>query len=251
MFKKIAIAFIILLVLIVGAANYLWSNLDSIVKHAIEKYGTAATQTDVTLSGVKISLTSGEGSLSGLAIANPKGFSSAKAFEMGSISVALDIRSIEHNPVTIRETTIEKPQVTYEVAVNGNSNLQTIEHNATNYAAAVGGNQSAGKNNSASGGEERKIIINDLYIRGGEIQITSALLQGRTLKAPLPLIHLTNIGKNSGGATPAQVAQQIIQSITSSAINVASSELAKQIPELKNLPAGGAIGSTVKGLLGR
>jgi uncharacterized membrane protein len=79
MLKKIAIGIVVLLVIIAGAVYFLLSNLDSIVKAAIEKYGTAATQATVKLDSVKISLTSGEGRLNGLSVGNPKGFATPQA----------------------------------------------------------------------------------------------------------------------------------------------------------------------------
>lgn len=262
MLKKIAIGIVVLLVIIAGAVYFLFSNLDLIVKAAIEKYGTAATQAEVKLDSVKIAITSGEGSLNGLSVANPKGFASAKALYLGLISIKLDTSSITGGgPIVIREIVIEKPQVTYELANDGGSNLQTIQKNTVAYARASsggGGNASSGGNaggasNASGGGQERKIIINDLYIRDGQIGISQALLQGKTFSAGLPTIHLTNIGKDKGGATPAQVAEQILGSITSTASKVATAELTKQLGSIKGLTGGaaGGVSDQMKGLLGR
>lgn len=262
MIKKIAIGVAALLVIIAGVAYFLFSNLDSIIKAAIEKYGTAATQAEVRLDSVKLSIAAGEGSLNGLSVANPKGFSSTKAIYLGKISVKLDTSSVTGGgPIVIPEIVIEKPQIAYELANDGGSNLQTIQKNAVAYAGASSGTQpasGAGSGSSASStsgsnaGQERKVIINDLYIRDGQVGISAALLPGKTLTAGLPTIHLTNICKDKGGATPAQVAEQVLVSITSTAAKVASTELTKQLGSLKGIPgAGGDIGNQVKGLLGR
>ena len=64
-----------LLVIIIAAVVYLWSSLDSLVEAAIEKYGSQATKTNVEVGGVKLSLTSGAGSVKGLQVGNPTGFS--------------------------------------------------------------------------------------------------------------------------------------------------------------------------------
>jgi len=265
MLKKIAIGVVILLVIIAGGVYFLFSNLDSIIKAAIEKYGTAATQADVKLDSVKLSITSGEGSLNGLTVGNPKGFSAPKAIYMGTISVKLDTSSVTGNgPIVIREIVIEKPQVTYEATNTGDSNLQTIQRNTMAYAGASGTGGSAGSagsggsaSTSSTGGgnssQERKVIINDLYVRNGQIGISHALLAGKTLAADLPTIHLSNIGKDKGGASPAEVAQQVLGSITASASKVASADLTKQLGTLKDSLGGGAgnIPGQVKGLLGR
>lgn len=265
MLKKIAIGVVVLLLVIAGGAYYLFSNLDSIIKAAIEKYGTAATQAEVKLDNVKLSITSGEGALNGLTVGNPKGFTTPRALSLGSISVKLDTSSVSGNgPIVIKEIDIDKPDVTYEVANSGDSNLQAIEKNAMAYGGASGGGGSASSGGSSGGGQERKLVINDLYIRDGQIGISQALLQGKTLSAPLPTIHLTNIGKDKGGASPAQVAEQVLASITTTASKVANGELTKQLGALKDAAGAGAnslkdaatggaggVSDQVKGLLGK
>src|SRR5579884_744444 len=92
--KKLGIILALLILLIGIGVLYLRSNLDSIVKAAIEKYGTEAAQTEVRLDNVKLSLEAGEGTITGLRVSNPHGFSSAKALGSGVISVKLDTSSI-------------------------------------------------------------------------------------------------------------------------------------------------------------
>ena len=79
--KKLALgAFLVLLLSIGFGVYYLLSNLDSIVKAAIESYGSEATQTTVRVGKVQLKLTDGSGSISGLTVGNPKGFAAAQAF---------------------------------------------------------------------------------------------------------------------------------------------------------------------------
>ena len=78
---KLSIGAVFLIVVIVGASIFLWSSLDKIIEGAIEKYGSEVTQTPVKVSGVKIGLASGEGSISGLSIGNPKGFTDPDIFD--------------------------------------------------------------------------------------------------------------------------------------------------------------------------
>ena len=48
-----------------------WSNLDSIIEAAVEKYGTDVTRVQVSLDEASIDPVSGEGALSGLTVVNP------------------------------------------------------------------------------------------------------------------------------------------------------------------------------------
>src|SRR3546814_1619733 len=69
----------------------------------------------------------------------------------------------------------------------------------------------------------------DLVISGGKIGISAAALQGRSLSSPLPTIHLKDIGKDKGGASPAEVAQKIIGTISAEASQIAARDLQKQL----------------------
>ncbi len=213
--KKIASAIGIFIVVILLGAGYLYTHLDRIVAAAIEKYGTAAAQTDVTVSGVNLAPFSGSGGMSNLAVANPKGFSSSKAISLGSIKVTVDPHSIAGTgPIVIHQIAIEKPAVSYELNNSGDSNLQTIQHNAQAYANGLqGGGSSSSASASSSGGKSapgRKLIIEDLQINSGQLSISQTSLP-KPLSTTLPNIHLTNIGKDSGGVTAAQVASQFAQ----------------------------------------
>ena len=68
-----------------------------------------------------------------------------------------------------------------------------------------------------------KVVISDFYIKGGKVNVSASLFKGKTMTTPLPDIHLTDIGKDSGGATPAEVVDQIITAITKSSSGAASS----------------------------
>src|SRR6476659_6125022 len=123
--KKSVIVGVALATVVAGTVLFLHSNLDSIVKRAIEKYGSAAAQTDVRLDSVHLALGAGEGAITGLKVANPKGYSSAQALQLGVISVKLDTGSISGNgPIVIRELLIDHPEVDYESTTTGETNLQ-------------------------------------------------------------------------------------------------------------------------------
>ena len=84
----------VVVAVIVVAVIFLFSSLDSLIKEAVEKYGSEIIQAEVRLNKVEIDVTSGQGGLSGLKIGNPKGFETPSAFELGGISVKLDIGSV-------------------------------------------------------------------------------------------------------------------------------------------------------------
>jgi hypothetical protein len=153
-------------------------------------------------------------------------------------------------PILIHRITVEQPQVAYEF--NGSTgNLQVLQKNAAAYAAQF-------KSDDA-----RKEIIEDLAIKGGDVTATAAQLQGKSIKLPLPPIHLTNIGKSTNGATPGQIAGQVVAAITHEAEKVAAAAVQKEIMARVSDAAGsqvpgglgglnsGGVGNQLKGLLGK
>lgn len=239
MWKKLSAAIVILLILIAGAGYYLFSNLDSFIKTAIEKYGSEATQTAVSAGGVSLSLSSGSGSVSSLTIANPPGYSTANAFSLGTIAMQLDTGTLRGTgPIVVDSLTIAQPQVTYEVkGLAQGSNLQTIQSNIQSFAGSGGAAQAPAQN----GAPARKEIIRDLTITGGQVTVLAPMLSGKNLVVPLPPIHLTNLG-GSGGATPAQLGAQVLNIVADKAIETGATALAKR-------QLGGAVPPQASGLL--
>jgi hypothetical protein len=271
MLKKVLIGIaalvVVAIVAIGGGVYYLYSNLDAIVKAAIESYGGDATQAKVSVKDVKLSLTSGEGSISGLIVGNPSGFATPEALSLGSVSMKVDTASVTRMasdpkaPLLIKEVVITAPAITYERGAT-TGNLETIQQNVTRYA---GIDQSKPAAKPASGGkDEPKFIIENLYVRDGRIAISHSALQGKTLSSGLPTIHLKDIGKDKGGASPAEVADKVLGAITQQASRIASIDLDKTLNQLKGVAEkqlqglGGAaqqqippsVGDRLQGILG-
>jgi hypothetical protein len=237
MWKKIGIGVLILLVLIGGGVWYLFSDLDRLVKNAMQTYGTKAVQAPVAVDSVSLSLTTGQGAISGVTVGNPAGYYTRQAFGVGTISVTLDTGSVTGSgPIVIREVDIDRPAVTYEVG-GGGSNLTTIQHNVQAYAASE-----LGGGGSQSSAPQRKLIIIDLYVRQGEIGISATALHGKALNVPLPQIHLTNIGQANGGDTPAQIGAAVIGQICDTAAKAGAEALFAKVGQAAGAVVNGATG---------
>lgn len=259
MFKKILIGVVALLVIVGVGAYYLLSNLDGYVKSAIEKYGTEATQADVKVGGVKIGLRDGSGQITNLTLGNPKGFSSPNAFTLGEVKVVIDPASVTGDVIHIKEIVIDKPQVTYEPNLGGGGNLETIQKNVSAYAAKMGGGKPAAASEPKS---EKKLIIDRVSIRGGQVTLSNEALSRTTGNASvgLPAINLHDIGKAKGGATPAEVTSEILGALSQQATRAAVSGFSGVLNGLRNGAGdvGGAVGGAaggaadqLRGLLGR
>jgi len=215
--KKIIMGVIALVVLaVVGIGVFVYTQSDSLVKQAIEKYGSEVAGVKVSVGAVKLQLTEGKATVSGLSVANPSGFNSPTAFKLGEVSVALDPGSVSKNPIVIKRILVASPEVTYEVGANGKSNIQTIQDNANAAIAKMGGGSSQEAQKPADDKNATKLVIDALDITNGKVTLASPI-PGVAAGAPLADIHQTNIGRDGGGASPQQVAEKVLSSVTQSA----------------------------------
>ena len=253
-----ALAGIVVVVVIVGLVGF-----DDIVKVAVERAGSKVTKVEVTLDEADVSLTKGTAVLRGLSVANPPGFKTERAFALGEISVSLDIGSITEDTLLVHEVVVTEPRVTYEFAEAG-SNIDVIRDNVASHAdghadghagGGADGGGGASDETSAAAAEERKVIIEDLYIRGGMVRVSAALLGGDTMDTSLPDIHIADIGKDTGGATPEEVTEIVMAALTGEIVGfVGTLDLSSVLKGVEGLPAalkylaGGQIKDALKDL---
>jgi hypothetical protein len=234
---------LVVVVLIVGLF-YLYTSLGSLIKAAVEKYGSEITQAKVQLNEAEVSATSGLGALRGLNVGNPKGFRTPSAFQLGEVKLTLDLATITSDPVVIKEIVVSAPQVTYELGPQG-SNIDALKRNVDAYTKGGRGAEEAGASKEKTGG--RRLVIEHLYIRNAKVNIGSTL-SDKTISAPLPDIHLTDIGKQKSGATPGEVAEKIIDALGKSVnTTVASVDTSKVLGEAKKQFAAAKGGIEEKG----
>ncbi len=198
--KKIIISIIVVLVMfIAGSVIYVLTNIDSIVKAAIEKYGSEATKTAVRVSSVKIKLADGEGSLRGLTIADPPGFSFPSILTLGEVSLRIAVKSSTGTPVVIDNVLISGPEVFYEMKEDGTANVNVLRKNL-----APSGASAEEKPKKAAKGKEVKLRIRKLVFEKGKVHVRVPKVADKPYILELPRIELTDIGKQNG-ATPEEV----------------------------------------------
>jgi len=202
---------LVLVVAIVVAASLYY--LDSGIKKAVETFGPQYTKTRVELNDVSLSPLSGKGSLTGLAVGNPQGFSDANAFYLGEIAIVVDTQTLRSNPVVIHSIRIVAPEITIE-QVGKTTNLQQLLKNIEQPSGSV---KDTGEDSVVSKSEAIKMIIKDLQISGGKVYYINPLLGSKAFDLALPDIQLRGIGEKSGGATGEEVAKQVIAAINKSA----------------------------------
>ena len=200
--KKLIIL-VIFLAVIGSGAYYLFLSLNPFIKRIIETTGTDATKTNVTVSNVNIELTSGKGAIEGFTIANPTGFKEPQAFSLGGIELKVDTSTVTKNPVVIDEILVKAPEIVFEVNKEGKANMGVLKENLIGPGTTETKPQSDG---SAS----TRLIIRKFVVEAGKMTARIAALGDKPLEAKLDRFVLTDIGDDSKGASPKEVAQKLI-----------------------------------------
>lgn len=214
----------VLLVLII----FIWqvaANLDSIVAGVIEEVGSDTLKTEVTVTGVAISLKEGKMGIGGIKIANPDGYSGANIFEMEGIEVDLNINSMSQDVLLIESIRIQNPQVVFEGNDSGGSNMQTLLDNIE--SASTGENE--GSDNAGL-----KMIIDRFEFSGGDIKASFPARPGKVSELKLPAIKLADIGRAEGGVTADVVMKKVTTKLANAVIEAAlKAEINKAIEKQK------------------
>lgn len=223
--KKIIIGLVLVIVLaIAGGIYFVLSNLDSLVEAAIEKYGSAATQTTVLVDSVSIDIANGAGGISGLTIANPDEFSMPYAFSLGEIRTAIDLQSLQQEPYIIDEITVLAPQVFVEINEDNRTNLNELKKNLTSGSSAKTSDKQAQAPADKGSSKEPRLIIRRITFADGSIQARAAALQNKEYQLKLPALDMSNLG-GSKGATATELASEILKRLTDRATEIVQKEI--------------------------
>lgn len=243
-------------VLVVALVIFVFTGLGAAIKAVVEGVGSEVTKTEVRLASADVSVTSGQGRLKGLVVGNPKGYSTPSAIELGEIKVTLDTATVTSDTIVIKEVLIDGPHLTYEFGPGG-SNIGVIQENAASFGGGGGGG--SGKGGKDSGGTKepsgarqeggKKVIIENLIVRNGRVGVSASFLKGKSVGAGLREIHLKDVGKSEGGATAAEVAQELLGALTKSALDAVAGLNLEGLKKGVGEAIDGAV-EGVKGILG-
>lgn len=209
--KKVLRVVIALVVLLALALVVLMLFLDGLVKKGVETAGPALAKVEVKLDAVKLSLLSGKGTLKGLFVGNPEGFSSPSAIKAGEVSVAVAPSSLMSDRIVVHSVKIVSPEITLHGL--GADNLKKI---LANVEASLGTNAPAPKDGKSA---EKKLQVDELLITGGKLNVI--LPVAGTVPASLPDIHLTNLGQGPDGITGGELAKKVLDAVLQGALGAA------------------------------
>jgi hypothetical protein len=183
--------------------------LGSLVKAGVNRFGPGMTRTSVVLAGAHISPFTGEGTLTGLVVGNPPGWSGASAFSLGRIHLAVAPSSVFTDCIVINELEIEDPVFDYET--------RFVSSNLGELLSRINGRRPADEAQAATkSGPPLKFIVKRLTLTGGKVIVG---VGPTAIPLPMPPIQLTDLGVSTGGVTSLELGQIIMRVV---AQNVAS-----------------------------
>ena len=227
---KLILKLLVVLLVVLGiAVGVLMYYVDSVAKSAIEYGGSEALGVATTLDRVNISLFGGEARLSGLKIANPKGFSQPTFLGLGSGEFAVSLESLRDDTIVIPKVRFADILVNLEQKDRSN-NIQPILDRVKSFS---GSSKSAGKPADQSAG--KKFILDDLAIENVRVDAVLDLLGSTNrVNLVLPKIELHGLGRDQGGMPMAELVQKVVQVI----LDAAAQSSASLSPELAGLLRG-------------
>jgi hypothetical protein len=210
--------------------------LGSIVKAGVNKVGPRVTQSKVVLENASISPFSGAGTLSGLSVGNPQGWSDANALYLGRVDFSVQPTSLLHEVIVINDLSVTEPAFTYETHVVS-SNIGDL---LKNIEAAVGTKAEP----EAKAEKPRKFIVKHLRLQNAKVTIG---VGPAAIPLPMPDLELADLGVKEGGLTSGQLSFAIMRAVMPNII-AATTQAAGKIGGTMGAAAGDAVKKAGEGL---
>jgi len=203
--RRIAYLLAAAAVLLAAFVIFVWTNLDWIVKNAIERFGSQITGTSVSVRAVSLHPARGKGSIEGLTVANPPGFGSRNLLSLGGVGLKLQPRTVASDIVVIDDIRITDLLVVYEMNESRTSNVDVIKKN-------LGASGTAAKKQPEKRSKEavKRLRIRKLTVENARVEVRGLENNPRVLT--LKRLEMSDIG-GKNGAAPEQVGTEIISAV--------------------------------------
>ena len=242
MSKKLLYIAGVLAVLAVGAFVAFQFFLGSVVTAGINNFAPKLTQTTVVLDRAKISPLTGSGTLSGLVVGNPKGWSAANLCTLGQVHVDVAPFSILGDHIIVNEIAIDAPEFNYETKIIASNVADLLK----NIEATMGGGKDAAPKATAKNGQPIKFEVKKFRLTNGKVRLG---IGAAAMTLPMPPIELNDLGTKEGGITPDQLVFAVMKSVTGSVVS-ATAQAAGQIGSTGGAAAVEGAKKAVEGIKG-
>ena len=231
--KKLLIAMLIFVVLIVLTAIGVFVYLDTAAKAAVEKGGTYATGVTTTLKSADVKPFAGQFAMDGLNVANPDGYDTKHFMTLASGDVALSLGSLMDDTIRLPHLKLSDIDMNL-VKKDGKANYQTILDNLKKLSP------------EKPDPNAKKYVIETVDIRNVNVHVN---MLGQNVDVPIETITLKNVGTGGQGVDIAQLSGVLIKSIFTAVVQQGGGliptdllgDLTKGLGDLANLDKLGEI----------
>lgn len=209
---------------------FLYTNLNAIVLRSIERYGSAALGTSVSVDKVSILPSKGTGLIEGVRVSEPEGFGGGNAISFEEIELSIEIGSLaERQPIVIDLIRVTAPFVRYAVDSAGKSNLSVLQENIRRY-----NNSDVVKDEQAAQADSTPTLISirKFVFEKGRVKADLSRIGLKPIEVELPAIREENLGRRQG-APPSHLAVKLSQKfVTKAIVAIGASEIGLQLDRL-------------------
>lgn len=207
---KSVLKFLLLVVLVagIGGGVYVFLNLNTLAKPVTERIASETLGVRVSIGSMDIALQDKRVSVSGIKIANPRGFKKPNAVTIDQVSITL--ASISKELIRFKDISVGGTQAYLEVTEKG-TNLQALQKGIKVQP-------------KPEGKADIKVIIDRLAVRKAKLNPSVTLLAQQDLQSvDVPDVTLRAIGKKENGVLAseaiAQIAPVLLKSFSKAAGN--------------------------------
>lgn len=209
--RRFIVTLIVLVAAVLLGSTFL---VGRIARAVVADAGPKVVGVPIHLTDASFNPLTGTITIKGFTLGNPTGFKSEQSVGVGRAEVVVKPAALFKDPLVIERIRVSHPRLTYEIGL-GSSNFGRIQENVESRAPAGRTDGRALK--------QKKVIIRDLLIEDGEIGVALAAAGGKGVTVPLPTIHLTDVGNETGGAEVRTIVGQVLGQVVAAAGEAAGS----------------------------
>jgi hypothetical protein len=195
-------------------------SLDGMVESTIEDTSSDMLQTTVDVKEVNLSILDGQGTITGITVHNPEGFSDNPALQLQQISMKVKLKSLLSDTIVVERVEIENPELFFEQKASG-SNFDALSSNL---------------NSGSTSSSQTYLVVEYLEVQDGRVTLSTDIGGEKSMEATIGRFTLEDIGRADSSTmeqTLRQILQPILQKATRQALQQGLLDKAKE--KLENL----------------
>lgn len=241
MFKRLVITLFVLIILVMGVAYFQAGRL---IKTGAETYGPDVMQTSVAVDSVNLSPFSGETTLKGFALGQPKGFGEGDMVALDQFYMKVRPETLVSDHIIIDKIILDKPFL--DARMKGK---------LSNFEALAAQLNTGGQAETEA--SEILLTIHELHIVSPKMAVKTDGLVDLDQTIELASFTISELGTDEEGMRPGEIARHVMSvlepQVTKALISVGLKDKVTSLAEKqldKVLGDEGGLGDKAKGLIG-